>query len=159
MADPAAARAPRLGWPLLSRWLPVVLWCFLIYSASADSQSVRRSSRFIGPFVRWLVPGATDETVSRVQFVVRKGAHVTEYAVLALLLWRALRRRTPAWDPRAAWLAFAGAVLFALSDEWHQAFVPNRQAHPLDVVIDAFGAALALLLLRAWLRLRHPAKD
>ena len=145
MADPTPTRATS---SLLSRWLPVLLWCLLIWSASADSQSVRRTSRFIGPLVRWFVPAASEETISRVQFAVRKAAHATEYAILALLLWRALRRPV-SWDSRAAWLAFAGAALFALSDEWHQSFVPNRQAHPLDVLIDSLGAAAALLVLRA----------
>jgi VanZ family protein len=152
MAEPAAPIPPRAAPSRLSRWLPVLLWGLLIYSASADSQSVRRTSRFIGPLVRWFVPAASDETISQVQFAVRKTAHATEYAILALLLWRALRRTAPGWDGRAAWLAFALAALFALSDEWHQSFVPNRQAHPLDVLIDSAGAAAALLVLRARLR-------
>lgn len=143
---------------LLQYWLPVVLWCLVIYGASADSQSTRRTSRILGPIVRWLVPAATDETVSRVQFVVRKTAHVTEYAILALLLWRACRGpgrgEARPWRWRDAVLAFAGAALFAAGDEFHQAFVPNRQAHPGDVLLDSFGAALGLLALRAWGRRR-----
>lgn len=151
MAAPADPSPPRPNPSPFSRWLPVLLWALLIYSASADSQSVRRTSRFIGPVVRWFVPAASDDTISQIQFAVRKTAHFTEYAVLALLLWRALRQPGP-WDPRAARLAFAGAALFALTDEWHQSFVPNRQAHPVDVLIDCAGAATALLALRARLR-------
>lgn len=154
MAAPAAPSPPRTAPSLLSRWLPVLLWGLLIYAASADSQSVRRTSRFIGPLVRWFVPSASDQTISQVQFAVRKTAHATEYAVLTLLLWRALRRPAPGWDGRAAWLAFTLAALFALTDEWHQSFVPNRQPHPLDVLIDSLGAAAALLILRARIRRR-----
>lgn len=143
---------------LLRYWLPVVLWCLVIFGASADSKSTQRTSRFIGPLVRWLIPGATDATVRGVQFVVRKTAHAAEYALLALLVWRALRRPRRGdnrpWHWREAILAFAFATLFAVSDEWHQAYVPNRQGHPGDVILDSTGAALGLLGLRAWGRWR-----
>lgn len=106
-------------------------------------------SRIIGPLLRWLVPGISDEAIYRVQFAVRKAGHMTEYAVLALLIWRASRKpakndpRPWSW-PMAGW-AFGGAVLYALSDELHQAFVPSRQAQTGDVLLDTIGAGLGLL--------------
>jgi VanZ family protein len=73
--------------------------------------------------------------------VLRKLAHAAEYAVLGALLLRALQRPVPAW---------ALAVLYAVSDEVHQTFVAGRRGAPLDVVIDAAGAAVGIV---AWRRL------
>ena len=67
----------------------------LIFSASGDRASFSHSSRIIGPIVRWLFPQLSDEAVHAIVVLVRKCAHLAEYAVLALLLWRALRKPTP----------------------------------------------------------------
>src|SRR5205809_1081184 len=61
----------------------------VIFSASSDSMSSGRTSRIIGPLLRWLVPGISDDVVGLIVFCVRKAAHVTEYAILSGLLWRA----------------------------------------------------------------------
>jgi VanZ family protein len=70
---------------------------------------------------------------------LRKAAHMTEYGLLALLWWRALRTRSP-------WPAAAIAVAYATTDEWHQTFVTGRHGTPVDVVIDATGVVLAIVL-------------
>jgi VanZ family protein len=82
---------------------------------------------------------------------IRKCAHLTEYAVLALLLWRAVRRPVKN-DPRPwvwpeAGLALAMVFLCAASDEFHQIFVPTRTALLSDVFIDTAGGAASLLAL------------
>jgi VanZ family protein len=131
----------------------VVLWCVLIFGFSSDAGSSRRTSRFIGPVLRWLIPGISEEAVGRVQLVVRKSAHMTEYAVLAVLLWRARRQfrgNQGLWRWDEAGFGFGTAVLYAVTDEIHQSFVPTREGRVLDVVIDACGAVLGLLALRAW---------
>lgn len=134
-------------------WLPVVLWAALIFSASGDKKSVQHSSRIIEPFVRWLIPDVSDETVRTTVLVVRKCAHVTEFAIFTLLLLRAanatLWKSNTAWNGKAAKFAFVVSVLFAISDEIHQSFVPGRQGAVMDVVIDSVGAGGALFLL--WL--------
>ena len=79
----------------LKYWLPVLVWMGIIFSGSSDSASFEHSSRIIGPLVRWLFPQLSDEAVHAIVVSVRKGAHLAEYAVLALLLWRALRRASP----------------------------------------------------------------
>jgi VanZ family protein len=143
---------PRLR-SLVKYWLPLLVWMLVIFSASGDPGSFQRSSRIIGPFVHWLFPHLSDNAVHDVVVIVRKGAHVTEYAVLALLLWRALRKppsqSVPSWQWSEAGLALGLAALFAATDEIHQAFVPSRQGSVWDVLLDTTGAALALLCLRA----------
>ncbi len=125
----------------------------LIFSVSSDTLSFQHSSRIIGPLVRWLFPQLSDTTVAHIVFGIRKCAHLAEYAILALLLWRALR---PAAKPKArewrwsrAGLALAVAALYAATDEVHQSFVPSRQGSVWDVLLDTTGAALALLFLWA----------
>lgn len=81
-----------------------------------------------------------------VEFFIRKGGHVTEFFILAALMWgmwtaTALRRPT-AWG-----ITFVLSVLYAASDEWHQTFVPHRTGHSIDVWVDACGVLLALLIV------------
>jgi VanZ family protein len=134
-------------------WLPVLVWSWIIFSASGDSASFQHSSRIIGPLVHWFFPHLSEDAVHAIVMFVRKCAHVTEYAVLALLLWRALRK--PAEQGHAPWrwsrarLVLALVALYAASDEIHQAFVPSRQGSVRDVLLDTAGAALALLCLWA----------
>ena len=73
-------------------------------------------------------------------------AHFTEYAVLASLLWLALRS-SPRLARHATAIAFALAALYALSDEVHQSFVPGRTPDVRDWLVDLAGAALAIWLL------------
>jgi VanZ family protein len=76
-------------------------------------------------------------------------AHATEYAALAALWGWAL---LPLLGARAVAVAAAISFLYALSDEWHQSFVPGRDADPIDVAADAAGIALGLTVLRHWPR-------
>jgi VanZ family protein len=133
---------------ILARWLPVLLWLVVIFTFSGDAGSTRRTSRIIGPILRWLNPNVSAETINNVQFVARKTAHVIEYAVLVLLVWRGLRQ-TPRtnlrpWSWRDATVALAVAVAFAVTDEWHQTFVRDRQGQASDVAIDSAGALFGL---------------
>lgn len=132
-------------------WLPALIWMLIIFSASSDSMSFRHSSRIIAPILHWLFPQIADSTVHAVVFTVRKIAHVTEYAILGLLVWRAIRKPGPG-NPRPwLWSQAAFALLFvalyATSDEIHQAFVPTRQASVWDVLLDTVGGAFGLLFL------------
>ena len=77
----------------------------------------------------------------------RKLIHFAEYAVLALLWWRALRTRVD--DRRAAIAAFLVTSLYAATDEFHQSFVTGRHGSPIDWAIDSAGAALVTLRLRS----------
>jgi VanZ family protein len=98
-------------------WAPVVVWAGVIFALS----SIPSLSTGLGVW---------DE-------ILRKGAHLTEYAILGLLLMRALGRELP---------ALALGVAYAVTDEIHQHFVPGRHASPFDVAFDAAGVALGLLV-------------
>ncbi len=125
----------------------------LIFSASSDQASFQHSSRIVAPLLRWLIPGISEQSVHLTVMLVRKGAHLTEYAVLALLLWRLLVRVWPKPVRTWSWVDAGRTILivclYAASDEFHQRFVPSREASVRDVLLDTLGGFLALILL--WL--------
>jgi VanZ family protein len=137
--------------PFFKYWLPVLIWMALIFSASSDSHSYEHSSRFVEPFLHWLFPQMPEAQVKEIHLVIRKCGHLTEYAVLALLLWRAVRKpiktNSRPWIWREARLALLLVALYAASDEFHQLFVSSRDAAVHDVLIDTAGGAASLLAL------------
>jgi VanZ family protein len=145
-------------------WLPLLVWMLVIFSASADAQSTQHTSRFLEPFLRWLKPDITPEAIDAVRWLVRKTAHVVEFAVLAWLAWRALwrphRADTRPWSWRTARWVLLIVVLYAATDEFHQTFVPNRTGSWVDVCIDTAGGVLGLALTRvAYYWKRRPRKE
>jgi VanZ family protein len=108
---------------VLTLWLPVVVWAAVIFTFS----SIPALSTGLGTW----------------DTVLRKGAHVTEYAVLGMLLYRAFAREVP---------ALATGIAYAATDELHQHFVRGRSASPVDVAIDAVGIAVGMLV---WLRVQR----
>lgn len=112
----------------LSYWLPVLLWMALIFVASSQPE----------------LPFVLNKTVD---FITKKAGHVTEYSVLTFLLWRAVskERGLPVLPSFGA--AFVLSLLYGVSDEFHQTFVPGRTGRLTDVGFDALGALLALALV------------
>lgn len=133
----------------VSKWVPVIAWMVLIFAGSTDALSAEQTSRFLVPFLKWLDPNISPATIAAIHVSFRKLGHVSEYAVLATLLWRAWR----GWWPSRVWLPAALSLgicaLYAATDEFHQSFVPMRTASESDVVIDIFGAIAALVLCLA----------
>ena len=123
----------------------------LIFSASGDSHSYEHSSRLIEPLLHWLFPQMPQTQMDAIVYFARKCAHLTEYSVLALLLWRAVRKpiktNSRPWIWREARLALLLVALYAASDEFHQLFVSSRDAAVHDVLIDTAGGAASLLAL------------
>jgi VanZ family protein len=139
----------------LKFWLPVIAWMIFIFVGSTDLLSAEHTSRFIGPFLRWIIPDVSNATIASVQLVVRKCAHVTEYAILAAVLFRAFRQSQPRIG-RVLVLSFFIAAIYAALDEFHQSFVASRTGSPLDVLIDCAGAIIGLVIYRFVIRRRRP---
>ena len=128
--------------------MPAIIWMALIFIGSTDVLSAEHTSRFLVPFLRWLDPQITWATLNAAETIIRKGGHVAEYAILAALLWRAVRGGA-VWKSKMSilfaivWIACA---IFAASDEFHQSFVPSRTSSFRDVMIDVCGALAGLTI-------------
>ena len=96
-------------------------------------------------------PNPFPEVTARVS---DKVLHLVEYSVLAALFVRALTREGMGWRD-AVLAAIVMTSLYGASDEYHQAFVPNRQARWADVCLDSFGAGLGVMALYRFGRWRH----
>jgi VanZ family protein len=130
---------------IIKAWLPVFLWMTLMFFGSTDLMSAERTSRFLTPLLLWWNPDISPVAIAQVHFFVRKAAHLTEYAVLAVLFCRALRGWVGGFWRRIAFI-LASALIFAAADEFHQWFVASRTASLGDVLLDASGALLGLMI-------------
>lgn len=138
----------------IKRLLPALIWAAMIFIGSTDLLSSRNTSRWIEPVIRWVKPDINNLQLWRTMMLIRKTGHVTEYAILAILLWRAIPKTTTSgsrslWHWPDAAMAQGACVFFAMSDEFHQSFFPSRTAASRDVLIDTTGAAVGLALV--WL--------
>lgn len=132
----------------------MVAWAAVIFTASTGWFAGSRTESFIVPFLAWLFPGASPETLLAMHAVVRKLGHFSEYFVLGVLIARALRDER-GWLLRHAVLAVALAASYAVTDELHQRFVPGRTAAAGDVAIDTLGALTAQSVIAARSRARR----
>ena len=140
----------------LWRYGPVVAWACFVLFASSSNFSASNTSRIIRPLLVWLFPDITEETLASVHFLVRKAAHLSEYALLALLAARAFRTSGRDALRRLWWLAaFALVACVSLTDEYHQSFVPSRTGTIYDSLLDMTGGAVALACAALWLSFRR----
>jgi VanZ family protein len=103
-------------------WLPVIACATLIFALSG----IPSLSTGLGTW----------------DLVLRKVAHVSIYALLGALLLRALKRELA---------SVAAGIAYAVSDEFHQHFIPGRSGAPLDVAFDTLGVVAGVAVFR-WLR-------
>ena len=143
----APRRERPIMWPL---GLAVLIWCSLI---AASSSTVVLPRTLFG----WLREHVfeNDESLRRFMsfwgyawFTVVKGWHAAEFAILFTLIHALLKRRDPSRPRRNLLTASALALLFAISDEYHQTHVPGRGGNGRDVAIDGLGIGLAALVAR-----------
>jgi len=133
-------------------WGPVVIWATIIFWFSTESFAASETSRFLGPTLSWLFPDLSPDRFATIHISIRKLGHWSEYFIFALLVFRALPH-----GPVGSRGAYATAIslLYAISDEIHQAFIPGRTASFNDVLLDLCGAVCAIL----WLALRRLTRE
>ena len=133
------------------------IWIF-----SGESFSAASTSRFITPFLRWLDPDISYQAILRTRFYIRKAAHLTEYAVLAVLAFRALRLSLAVSTLRVIGLAMGVVVAVAALDELRQSFLATRTGSLADVAINFTGGTLGvglIVVLHRWLGIGAPAPE
>jgi len=147
------ARVPGFSQPRQRLWRygPLIIWAALIFIGSGSLLSASNTSMFLERPLHWLLPQAGEATLRVLHIIVRKAGHLTEYAILALLAARAFRTSSrellrSGWF----WASLVLVIVYSLTDEFHQSFVPSRTASIYDSMIDSLGGltALALLALR-----------
>jgi len=130
-------------------WLLAPLgWSAIIAYLGGSQWGGEQTASWIEPILRSLLPFAAPYLVELIHAIIRKGAHVFEYAVLAMLWRRAVG---------SSWLALALSVITASLDEFHQSFEPGRGASIYDVLLDSTAAAAALALVAVWRSRRRVA--
>jgi VanZ family protein len=138
----------------------VIFWMALIFAFSSQpSDESTEVSHSVGKKIgAWFVPGYADwqpekqeEFAAAIDYPVRKTAHASEYAVLALLFVGVLS----SWEIRffhgnyRVISAFVLTAAYASTDEFHQLFVPGRSGRVQDVLIDSLGALVGCLCFLA----------
>lgn len=145
----------RIAWA----WIWVVVWVAVIMGFASEGFSAGSTSHYLTPFLRWLDPDMPWQTIREIHFAVRKCAHVTEYAVLALLAFRAFHLTLALPPAHLALLSLAVVVGVAGLDELRQSVLPTRTGSAADVALDLGGGALGvgvLILVHRWLGVRRP---
>jgi VanZ family protein len=145
---------------VLVTWVVTAAWAGTISLLSTAAYSSSVTAWLLAQFLLSLHIHLSPTTFATIHFLIRKLAHVSEYAIFGLLLYHSFEPRRPeGWNTRSAFGALVVAGLFSLLDEYHQSFVPGRTASLVDCGIDTAGALLAMVLLYAGRRLqgREPA--
>lgn len=127
-----------------AHWLPPVVWMGVILWLGSGDFSATETSSILGPVLSWLFPLATPAEIAAGHAVLRKVAHLTVYAILALLWYRGLAQSARVAAGRSALIALGISLAWAGVDEIRQTLVASRTGTVRDVAIDAAGASVAL---------------
>lgn len=148
--------------------LIIVLIFWMIFIFNMSSRNAVQSSDLSGGFInivleviskdfRELDEASKMQIVSKLQFIVRKAAHFSIYAILGILLFLVLEHLTSD-SARSILNAITISFLYALSDETHQAFVPGRSGEIRDIIIDTLGAICGVILIILFREIFHEYK-
>lgn len=118
----------------------VILWMIFIFIMS--SFNATKSTNQSNIIVNIIKDKINIENITILSMVVRKIAHFTEYAILGLLVYNLIY----SFDKNIGY-AILICILYAISDEIHQLFVPGRSCQILDVLIDSLGSITGIILL------------
>jgi VanZ family protein len=135
----------------IRQWLPLILWLCFIFWMSTGSFSSENTFSAVKAVLQFLLPNLSAREVILIHAMTRKAAHVFEYFVLGLLLFRAFHVPGAGWKWRWCLFAVLGVVIWALGDEFHQSFVASRTSSITDVGIDAAGGILSQIVSAIWI--------
>ncbi|HEY4602062.1 MAG TPA: VanZ family protein [Cerasibacillus sp.] len=148
----------------IAYWLLPISWMGVIFYASSqpyEKQDIKPMMAewldvsFLEPYLSWIHFTYHNKEISVdslgieqfIEFIIRKGTHVTVFFILMLLFYYAMVMTTRWLFSARLWVSFLLSVAYAGIDEYHQSFTPNRTAYIGDVIIDSIGAILAGALI------------
>ncbi len=143
----------------LKYWLPAMCVAIMISLFSTHYFSAEQTGRFILPALRWLFPSVSRHMLRLMHFGIRKAAHVTEFGVFSVAVFHGVRAEHHGWKLSWAAITVFIAISYAGLDEWHQSFVPLREARFRDVLIDTFGALLAQVIVWMYAKLHRGSAE
>ncbi len=123
---------------LFLRWVPSIVWMAVIfYLSSRTGSDLQGMFPFLDSF---------------------NFGHLIAYFILSLLFYWALQTKTGRRKLDVRLIAVGLSLLYGLTDEWHQSFVPSRSPDPIDILNDVIGASAAMLVV-TWYSLRKKASS
>ncbi len=137
---------------------PMILWMALIFTMSTGAGRDTHSVGILVRLIRTFDPPAAremrPEVLRLIDYVLRRCAHIVEYMVLMLLVFRAVQHGRNRLRWKTALLALVICVAYAATDETHQLFVPGRTASIRDVMLDSTAALVCEAAIMLWLGLK-----
>ena len=123
-------------------------WGLVIFDLSRAPYASASSRRFLSLALNWLSISILPHSLGLLNNLLRKSAHIMEFAVLAVLLYLSLKPTEDSyWSQKASFWALLASGCYSLADELHQVFIPGRHASLFDCLIDTTGALLGLFVL------------
>jgi VanZ family protein len=126
------------------RWGLLIVWMVIIFLFSQQPGDVSSEQSRLVVYIFNLAGINLDSALGNLStFIVRKAAHFTEYLILGLLTYNALRENVK--FNKSLILAVIIVFLYASSDEFHQSFIPGRGPAFRDVLIDTSGGLTGIM--------------
>ncbi len=137
----------------LKYFIPAIIWMIFIFIMShTNGNESSNQSNFIVKIVLEFI-NINHETLS---FMIRKIAHMSEYAILLLFIYYGLYK-TITYKYQLL-ISLLITFIYACSDEFHQLFIPGRSGQFMDVLIDTSGALIMLLIIYLWQKRKKPSQ-
>lgn len=119
----------------------VIIWMTIIFIMSSfNSNESSNQSNFIVEIIANIFNITNTHTLN---IIIRKLAHYTEYLILGILVINLNNNKH-----KSIYLSIVICLLYAISDEFHQSFVPGRSCQLYDVAIDFFGALTGIFIYK-----------
>ena len=134
-------------------WILVLIWMFIIFIFSSQTgESSNQNNRLVVQILEYIGLDITGHIGDATNFIIRKAAHFTEYLILYLLLYKAFAESRG--KKKSLWISLLCVFAYACTDEFHQAFVPQRVPSFRDVMIDTGGGILGMII-KCWSNIRR----
>ena len=135
-----------ISWMAVTGWMAVIF--YLSHQPAEDSNALSRGvTEMIIAFIEGILPD-TDLDLRGLNYYVRKNAHFIAYFILSVLTMNAFGRSGVKGRKRILRTMLI-CVLYAITDEIHQLFIPGRAGQVKDVLIDSLGAATGVVVYAA----------